>query len=100
MTISAYLITPMAGVDLDAKGSSLLFGLGMAVLASDGFKYMYVRADTALGSTTNCLVSSGAAFSADTAASALLCNYTCRTTGGVVAGQYFWAREKKFGALT
>lgn len=100
MAITAYAVTPILGVNLDNKGSTLDFLRGTQVLASDGFRYICVRADTAHASTANIVVASGASFSADTAASAGVAEFVCRTTGGVVAGQYFWARAKKLAALS
>jgi hypothetical protein len=100
MAITAYAISPALGAKLDAKTTAATFPVGMAVLASDGFTYLYVRADTAHASTANIIVASGASFSADTAASAGVANFVCRTTGGVAAGQYFWARAKKLAALS
>lgn len=93
---TAYVIgSPVAGADLNAKSSTLgdmNHKLGTVVLASDGFSYTLVLADTAHSSTANIIVNSGASFSADTAASAGVATHACRTTGGVTAGQYFWAR--------
>lgn len=104
MAITTYTTTPLSGMALNDKSSTLadFRGLlvGTQVLAQDGFAYMLVRADTAHASTANILVSSGGLFSADTAASAGVANFVCRTTGGVTAGQYFWARSKKLAALS
>ena len=102
MAITARQVTSVIGPDLDQKSSTAKFTIGTNVLATDGYQYLYVLADTAHASTANIIVSSGGAFSADTAASAGVANYVCRTTGGVTAGQYFWARSKKLagGTLT
>lgn len=100
MAITTSPIDQLLGVKLDDKASSASFPLGTSVMAKDGFRYMYVLADTAHASTANIIVSSGTAFSADTAASAGVAGFVCRTTGGVVRGQYFWARAKKYAALT
>lgn len=95
MAITAFATSPVMGVDLDSKSSTAPFPVGTTVLGSSGHLYTLVRADTAHASTANIIVNSGGSFSADTAASAGVANYVCRTTGGVVVGQYFWARSKK-----
>lgn len=100
MAITTSPLSPLLGVNLDAKTSAAAFPLGTAVMAKDGFRYLYVLADTAHASTANIIVSSGGSFSADTAASAGAAGFVCRTTGGVARGQYFWARAKKLEALT
>ena len=89
--------SPVAGVDLDSKSSTAAFPVGTTVFANDGFHWTYVVAMTALGSTGNIIVADG---SASAAASALLANFVCNTSGGVVAGQHFWARAKLLAALT
>ena len=51
MAITAYAVTPLMGAKLDAKASTAAFPIGTSVLASDGFRYLYVLADTAHAST-------------------------------------------------
>jgi hypothetical protein len=83
---------PIAGVDLDSKSSTATFPVLMSVFANDGRKHIYLKANGSLGSTANCTV--GASGSAVSAASAGVANsYVINTTGGVVTGQYFWARS-------
>lgn len=87
-----FTVTPLAGVDLDAKGSSFAFKALTPVLANDGRKHVVALAQGTLGSTAN--ITLGAAGSAAAAASAGVANsFTVNTTGGVVSGQYFFARS-------
>lgn len=84
--------TPIAGVDLDSKTSSLPFALLTPVWGNDGHKHIYAAAVGTLASTANITI--GTAGSAIAAASAGVTNsYTVNTTGGVVIGQHFWARS-------
>ena len=87
-----FTITPLAGIDLDAKSSTLNFAALSAVLANDGRKHVVALAQGTLGSTAN--ITLGAAGSAAAAASAGVAqSFTVNTTGGVVTGQKFWARS-------
>ena len=89
-----FVNTPLAGVDLDAKASALPFQFAplTSVLANDGRKHVVAVAQGTLASTAN--VTIGAAGSAAAAASAgVASSFTVNTTGGVVAGQRFWARS-------
>lgn len=89
---TVFATTPFAGVDLDSKSSTAAFPVLTSVYANDGRKHIYLRANGSLGSTANCTV--GASGSAVSAASAGVANsYAINTTGGVVAGQHFWARS-------
>ena len=77
-------------MDLDSKSSTPAFPTKTTVMGNDGRRHIYLRANGTLGSTANCTV--GASGSAVSAASAAVANsYNVNTTGGVVAGQYFWA---------
>jgi hypothetical protein len=83
---------PILGVDLDSKASTPAHAALTAVWANDGRKHIYLKANGTLGSTANCTV--GASGSAVSAASAGVANsYVINTTGGVVTGQYFWAKS-------
>lgn len=87
-----FTITPLAGVDLDAKGSSFAFPVLTAVIANDARKHVVALAQGTLGSTANITI--GAAGSAAAAASAgVVSSFTVNTTGGVVTGQKFFARS-------
>lgn len=89
---TVFATTPVLGVDLDDKSSTPKFALKTAIIANDGRKHIYLRANGSLGSTANCTV--GASGSAVSAASAGVAqSYSIDTTGGVVAGQYFWGKS-------
>jgi hypothetical protein len=83
---------PLAGIDLDDKGSAFAFPALTATIANDGRKHVVALAQGTLGSTAN--ITLGAAGSAAAAASAgVASSFTVNTTGGVVTGQLFWARS-------
>lgn len=87
-----FATTPIAGVDLDSKASTPAFPVFTSVTANDGRKHIYLRANGTLASTANCTVgTSGSAVSAASAGVAQ--SFGINTTGGVVAGQYFWAKS-------
>jgi hypothetical protein len=89
-----FTITPLVGVDLDNKASARDFGFAALTptFGNDGRKHTVAIAQGTLGSTANITI--GASGSATAAASAGVANsYTVNTTGGVVAGQYFFARS-------
>lgn len=89
-----FTITPLAGIDLDAKASAAYFGFAplSAVIANDGRKHIVAVAQGTLGSTANFTVGSvGSAISAASAGVAQ--SFSVNTTGGVVAGQRFWGRS-------
>lgn len=87
-----FVTTPLVGVDLDSKSSTLPFAALTATLANDGRKHVVALAQGTLASTAN--ITLGAAGSAAAAASAgVVSSFTVNTTGGVVTGQKFWARS-------
>jgi hypothetical protein len=89
---TVFTTSPVLGVDLDSKSSVPAFAVLTPVWANDGRKHIYLKANGTLGSTANCTV--GSSGSAVSAASAGVANsYSINTTGGVVAGEYFWARS-------
>lgn len=89
---TVFTVTPLAGIDLDAKSSTLNFTALTPTLAIDGRKHVVALAQGTLGSTAN--ITLGAAGSAAAAASAGVAqSFTVNTTGGVVTGQKFWARS-------
>ena len=89
---TVFTITPLAGVDLDDKSSTLNFAPLTAALGNDGRKHVVALAQGTLGSTAN--ITLGAAGSAAAAASAgVVSSFSVNTTGGVVTGQKFWARS-------
>jgi hypothetical protein len=91
---TVFTVTPLAGVNLDAKGSAPGFQFAplTPALANDGRKHVVAIAAGTLGSTANITLGTGGTAAA--AASAAVSNsFTVDTTGGVVAGQRFWARS-------
>lgn len=84
-----YATSPILGVDLDSKSSTPAFKVTTPTLASDGRKHVYAKASEALASTTTCLVRDNGSASSDAGSA----GFTCNTTGGVAAGQYFWAMK-------
>lgn len=89
---TVFTVTPIVGVDLDAKSSTLNFAALTPVLANDGRKHVVALAAGTLGSTAN--VTLGAAGTAAAAASAGVVNsFSVNVTGGVVSGQKWFARS-------
>lgn len=87
-----FTVTPLSGINLDDKSSTLAFAALTGVIANDGRKHVVALAQGTLGSTAN--ITLGAAGSAAAAASAgVVSSFTVNTTGGVVTGQKFWARS-------
>lgn len=86
---TVYSTTPIAGVDLDSKSSTPAFKALTPILGSDGRKHVYARASEALASTDNCKIGASGSASSDSGSA----GYSVDTTGGVAAGQYFWARR-------
>lgn len=87
-----FAVTPIVGADLDAKSSTLNFKALTPALAIDGRKHVVALATTTHASGAN--ITLGAAGSTAAAASAGVVNsFNVDTTGGVVAGQKFWARS-------
>lgn len=83
--------TPIIGVDLDAKSSTLPFAALTMVNGNDGRSHVVALATGTHASTAN--VTLGAAGSTAAAASAGVTNsYNVNCTGGVVIGQRFWAK--------
>lgn len=86
---AVFATSPVLGVNLDDKSSTPTHALLTPVLASDGRKHVYVRASEALGSASTCKIGAAGSASSDAGSG----GYSCDTTGGVTAGQYFWARR-------
>lgn len=88
---TVFTTQPILGVDLDSKSSTPAFAALTPVWANDGKKHVYVKALGTLASTATITIGDAGTVAA---ASAGAYTYTVNTTGGVVANQYFWAREK------
>lgn len=88
---TVFSVTPIAGVNLDDKSSTLAFAALTMLNGNDGRSHVVALATGTHASTAN--VTLGAAGSTSAAASAGVTNsYNVNTTGGVVIGQKFWAR--------
>ena len=86
---TVYTVTPVVGFDLDDKSSTPATKVLTAILGSDGKKHVYARASEALGSSSTIRIRSAGSASSDAGSA----GYTCNTTGGVAAGQFFWAMQ-------
>ena len=86
---TVYVTSPVLGVDLDSKSSTPSHKLTTAVFGSDGRKHVYARASEALASTDTIRIRDNGSASSDSGSA----GYTCNTTGGVAAGQYFWVQK-------
>jgi uncharacterized iron-regulated membrane protein len=87
-----YPVSPIMGVDLDAKSSTPAFKPLTGVRAIDGKLHLYAKASEALASTDNIKIGTAGSASSDSGSA----GFTCNTTGGVATGQYFWARQTAF----
>lgn len=86
-----YAVSPLAGAAIGNKSSTASVATLTKVWANDGKHHIYLKANGSLGSTAN--ITAGASGSAVSAASAGVATYTVDTGGGVVTGQYFWAKS-------
>lgn len=86
---TVFSVTPLAGIDLDDKSSSPAFAVLTLVNANDGKHHVYARASEALASTATILVRSAGSASSDAGSA----GWSVNTSGGVAAGQYFWANR-------
>lgn len=88
---TVYSVTPVAGIDVGAKGSTSPGGLELLtrVQGSDGLDYILCRASEALGSIGTVLVRSAGSASSDSGSA----GWTLNAPGGLTAGQYGWARR-------
>ncbi len=86
---TVFATTPSLGVDLDSKSSTAAFATNTTVRANDGRLHLYARASEALGSTDNIKIGTSGSASSDAGSG----GFTVNTTGGVTAGQYFFAKQ-------
>lgn len=80
---------PTAGVDLDDKSSTPAFAVNTTVRANDARLHLYARASEALASADNIRIGTNGSASSDAGSG----GFTVNTTGGVTAGQFFWAKR-------
>jgi len=86
---TVFSTTPTVGVDLDAKSSTPAFALNTRVFANDGRSHLYVRASEALSSTQTITIGANGSASSDSGSA----GWTTNVTGGVTAGQYWFAKK-------
>lgn len=81
--------TPLCGIDVGAKSSTISFKLLTNFNASDGRRYFYVRASEALGSIETVKIGNSGSASSDAGSA----GFTMNAPGGLTSGQYGWARK-------
>lgn len=88
---TVYSVSPLSGIDVGAKGSTAPNGLKIKtkVTASDGYVYMLVHANEAIGSVTTCIISADGSASSDSGSA----GWTANVPGGAAAGQFFFVRR-------
>lgn len=86
---TVFATTPTAGIDLDSKSSTPAFAVNTSIRANDARLHVYARASEALASTATILIGTAGSASSDAGSA----GFTVNTTGGVTAGQFFWAKQ-------
>ena len=86
---TVFSTTPTAGIDLDSKSSTPAFAPNTSIRANDARLHVYARASEALASTATILIGTAGSASSDAGSA----GFTVNTSGGVTAGQYFWAKQ-------
>lgn len=86
---TVFSTTPTAGIDLDSKSSTPAFAVNTSIRANDARLHVYARASEALASTATILIGTNGSASSDAGSA----GFTVNTTGGVTAGQFFWAKQ-------
>jgi hypothetical protein len=88
---TVFSVTPLAGIDLAAKGSAAPGGLAALTtcMGNDGHEYILVRASEALGSIETVKVGTSGSASTDSGSA----GFTMNAPGGLVATQYGWAKK-------
>lgn len=88
---TVYSVTPLAGIDVGAKGSTAPNGLKlkMKCVGSDGYVYMFVRASEAIGSVETVKIGTSGSASSDSGSA----GWTANAPGGLTTGQYGWVRR-------
>ena len=86
---TVFSTTPTAGIDLDSKSSTPAFAVNTSIRANDARLHVYARASEALASTATILIGTAGSASSDAGSA----GFTVNTTGGVTAGQFFWAKQ-------
>lgn len=86
---TVFATTPTLGIDLDSKSSTPAFAVNTSIRANDARLHVYARASEALGSADNIKIGTAGSASSDAGSA----GFTVNTSGGVTAGQYFWAKQ-------
>lgn len=86
---TVFATTPTLGIDLDSKASTPAFATNTIVWGNDGRQHLYARASEALSSTQTILIGTSGSASSDSGSA----GWTCNTSGGVTAGQYFFGKK-------
>lgn len=86
---TVFATTPTLGIDLDSKASTPAFAVNTSIRANDARLHVYARASEALGSADNIKIGTAGSASSDAGSA----GFTVNTSGGVTAGQYFWAKQ-------
>lgn len=86
---TVFATTPTLGIDLDAKSSTPAFAVNTRVYGNDGRSHLYVRASEALSSTQTITIGTNGSASSDAGSA----GWTTNVTGGVTAGQYWFAKK-------
>ena len=86
---TVFSTTPTAGIDLDSKSSTPAFAVNTSIRANDARLHVYARASEALASTATILIGTNGSASSDSGSA----GFTVNTSGGVTAGQFFWAKQ-------
>ncbi len=86
---TVFATTPTAGIDLDSKSSTPAFAVNTSIRANDARLHVYARASEALASTATILIGTAGSASSDAGSG----GFTTNTSGGVTAGQFFWAKQ-------
>lgn len=90
---TVFTVTPIAGVDVGAKSSSVTTPGIMKPLtpafANNGREIISVRASEAIGSIETIKIGAAGSASSDSGSA----GWTANVPGGATAGQFFWARR-------
>ena len=86
---TVFATTPTLGIDLDSKASTPAFAVNTSIRANDARLHVYARASEALGSADNIKIGTAGSASSDAGSA----GFTVNTSGGVTAGQFFWAKQ-------
>ena len=86
---TVFSTTPTLGIDLDSKSSTPAFATNTRIYGNDARGHLYARASEALSSTQTILIGTSGSASSDSGSA----GWTVNTSGGVTAGQYFWAKK-------